>query len=273
MPETPESLLNLVNASGFLFQLRVEQEIKAMEAFRSGNLELIAREHRWVDPVDGTEGFIDVILKSGIGHMVVECKRVTDATWVFLIPDGRDGMLRARLLWTSLTQDGAKIAEWHDFSLTPPSPEATFCIVRGQGERDTPMLERVSSLLLRSLESLANEEINRQAQTTRQQLSIYYPIIITNATLQVCRFNASSVDTSTGRLDDAAFEEVPFVRFRKNLSSTLTSRGSQFTLQTVNLENERTVFVINAGHLTTIMQEWDVPYKRNAPWPWVQVGL
>jgi len=271
MSETSESLLNLVNASGFLFQLRVEQEIKALEAFRRGNLELVAREHRWIDPVDGKEEFIDLILKSGIIRMVLECKRVTEATWAFLIPDNQDKMKRARLLWTSLTQSGAKIAEWHDFKLTPLSPEATFCIVRGQGDKDTPMLERVSSLLLRSIEVLANEEMNHQTQL-QQKNSIYYPVVITNASLQVCHFNPSSVNIVTGRLDAANFQEVPFVRFRKNLSSILVNHGPQSDLQTANLENERTVFVINARHLANTIRELDISYEFNAPWPWERLN-
>lgn len=272
MPETSENILNLVNASGFLFQLRVEQEIRATEAFQHGNLDLVAREHRWVDPVDGTEGFIDLILKSGIVRLVIECKRVSDATWVFLNPDGKDNMIRARMLWTSSGNSDVELAEWHDFGLRPVSPEAAFCVVRGQGEKDSPMLERVSSVLLRSLECLANEEINLQAQTTSPALSIYCPMIVTNAALQVCRFNVSSVDISTGRLNDADFEEVPFIRFRKNLSSTLANRKPQSTLEKINLDNERTVFVINAAHLTKVMQEWEVPYKLNAPWPWERIG-
>ena len=272
MPETSEALLNLINASGFLFQLRVEQEIKNMQALQLGNWKII-REHRWVDPIDGTEGFIDLILEWDIHRMVIECKRVTDATWIFLIPDERVSMRRARLLWSMLAQSTGKIAEWHDFRLIPESPEAEFCIVRGQGDRDTPMLERVSSLLLRSTESLANEELNHQTEAQREHL-VYYSVVVTNATLRICRFNPSLVNISTGRLEANAadFKEVPFVRFRKNLSSALVGHRSFSDLQKANSENERTVFVINSGQLANTIREWRIPYDQNAPWPWEEIN-
>lgn len=268
MPETETSLLNLVNASGFLFQLRVEQEIKATQPYRRGNWEIAAREHRWFDPQEGAEGFIDLVLISGVGRMVIECKRVTDGHWVFLIPDKRDRVSRARTLWTMRSRTNEVVANWHDFSVMPPSPETAFCIVRGQGEKDTPMLERLASLVLRSVESLANEELNYSARSEGNPC-IYFPVIITNASLHVCRFDPATIDISTGQITNANFQQVPYIRFRKNFSSKLLSRQEYRDIEKVNQDNERTVFVVNSVDLANTLRDWNIPYNEsNAPWPW-----
>jgi len=59
MPEEKEDLLKLVNASGFLFQLRVEDEVTKTSS--SHGKTVLAREHRWVDQVTESEKFIDLI--------------------------------------------------------------------------------------------------------------------------------------------------------------------------------------------------------------------
>jgi hypothetical protein len=265
MPETKETLLNLVNASGFLFQHRIEQEISATDLKRVW--EIAAREHRWFDSLVENEGFIDLVLKAGIARIVVECKRVTDANWVFLVPDKKHKTSNTRILWTMRKDSGTRIAEWHDFTVTPISHEATFCIVRGQGEKDTPMLERLSSLVLRSIESLASEELSYTGRS-EAETCLYFPIIVTNATLHVCRFDPARIDISTGQIDDADFEQVPCVRFRKNLSSTTPSVKPRRDLETTNLSNERTIFVVSSDHLAETLMDWEIPYPSNAPWPW-----
>lgn len=263
MAETNESLLKFVNASGFLFQLRVEQEIKNLD----GNWEIAACEHRWFDPQEENEGFIDLALKKGIIRMVVECKRVTDANWVFLVPNKKSDTESARTMWTMRQAPDKHIAEWHDFKISPVSSEATFCIVRGQGEKDTPMLERLSSLVLRSLESLAIEEFAFSERSDFQP-RIYLPVIVTNAALNICRFDPSKINISTGQIDDAEFEPVPLVRFRKSLSSTMSSGKPQNSLEASNRSNERTIFIINSNHLAELLNKFDVSYQSNAPWPW-----
>jgi hypothetical protein len=224
MTESDNDYLNIVNKSGFLFQTRIEKEI---ELKKPGDWSPITHEHRWVDPLDGKEGYIDLILEYGIERMVIECKKLTDAKWIFLVPNNHNETNEARLLWT---YEGIipnetfrkKISEWHNFHTKITSFEALFCIVRGQGENDTLMLERLSSYLLRSVESLAKEELDYQRGPTGEY-NIYFPTIVTNATLLVCRYESDNIDISTGHLEKAKFEEMPLVRFRKNLSSSVQS--------------------------------------------------
>jgi hypothetical protein len=265
MAETKDTLTDVINASGVLFQLKLEQEIKASRPLSNlGEWQLIAKEHRWLDPLDGKEGFIDLVLEAGSCRIVIECKRVADASWVFLVPIEEKETKRRQLLWT----ESKDTSDWHNFNFNPPSFESSFCVIRGQGERDIPLLERLSSLLLRSTESLANEEL-KLTKREETQIRFYFPAIVTNATLYASRFNASDVSIDTGKLSEANFEEVPFIRFRKNLSSTIKSDSPfAYNLNHINQQNERTILIINAKELITILRSLDVPYPLNAPWTW-----
>jgi len=247
---------------------RVEREI---ETTMPGDWRPIAHEHRWIDTFDGKEGYIDLILEYGIERLVVECKKTTDATWVFLVQNNQDQTNRARLLWTyegpiPQEQFRRKITEWHNFRTRAKSLESSFCVIRGQGEKDTPMLERLSSYLLRSVESLANEELEYKANP-EGSYRIYFPAIITNTTLFACQYDPSRVDISTGRLNNANFTEVPSIRFRKNLSSSIQAQKYS-KIEQANLDYERTVFVINSNHIIETLKEMKLPYEINSPWPW-----
>ncbi len=252
MGETKDSLTDTINGSGFLFQLKLEEEIKKSQPVSPlGHWKQTAKEHKWTDPTDGKEGFIDFVLEAeDTTRLVVECKRVTDASWLFLVPSSETEIKRSRFLWTE--SENATF-DWHTFSFNPPSLEATFCVVRGQGERDTPFLERVSSQLLRSTECLAREELNLTKD--KHQIHLYIPVIVTNATLYASRFDLSDINIDTGKLSEATFTKVPFIRFRKNLSSTVISETTfASSLKEINIQNERTVLVVNAKEFTSTLK-------------------
>jgi hypothetical protein len=266
--ENSDDFLSIVNKSGFLFQTRVEKEI-ANE--RPGGWEPIAHEHRWVDSFDGKEGYIDLILEKGIQRLVIECKKSTDSKWIFLTPVNQSENSDARLLWTyegivSTSAFREKNSEWYNFKTSGKFLEALFCIVRGQGENDTPLLERLSSHLLRSVENLAKEEMEYERREEKN-IHIYYPLILTNAKLLVCRYDSDDIDISTGQLAKGDFEEVPAIKFRKNLSSSVQSKGIQ-NLKQANSGNERTVFIVNSNHIVEILKNLDIPYSLNNFWPW-----
>jgi len=244
MADLQDSLRKLVNASGFLFQLRVEQEIRATQPSRRGDWEVVAHEHRWIEAAEGGEGFIDIILRSGFGRMIIECKRVMDASWVFLVPDQKNQTARSRLLWTVRNAEDQEIASWHDFYVLPISAESAFCAVRGQGEKDVPMLERIASHLLKSVESFASEELSYTSRASHDPI-IYFPVIVTNAALYVCHFDPLKVDLASGQLAEGDFKQVPYIRFRKTLSSNLLPREPPRDVEQSNQENERTVFIVN----------------------------
>ncbi len=108
MSEDNDSLLNIVNSSGFLFQMRIEHEISS-QASTIGDWKVIAHEHRWDDIKEDTEKFIDIILESGNVRLVMECKRVIDANWIFPILQDRRNINRAKLLWSKRTAQNKNI--------------------------------------------------------------------------------------------------------------------------------------------------------------------
>ena len=118
MVANEEELLAVVNASGFPFQIRVEQEI--IDKSSKSGWRIAAREHRWLDAHDGSERFVDLILRKNIHRTVVECKRVIDAKWVFLIPDGTpEAYSMARMRWTAMGPEYPTAAGWYEFSVRP----------------------------------------------------------------------------------------------------------------------------------------------------------
>lgn len=258
MPETPESLLNLVNASGFLFQLRVEKEIRRNLGGYHWNV--VGHEHRWTDPLSDAPRFIDLVLKGMSAfnnpcRIVAECKRVRDASWVFLISErSQMSCERARLPWTRRQNGQGNILDWSEWTVVPGSPESSFCVVRGQD--DVPMLERLGALLARSVESLASEELGLGPAPTDPELRVYLPVIITNATLQICWFDPNNISLD-GELSSSQskFESVPFVRFRKSLSAMTLSRQSSQDLEQANQEQEQTVFIINAEKMLETLKK------------------
>ncbi len=62
--QTSESFLNLVNAQGFLLQLRVEELIRATE--QAHGWRILGREHLWIDPRSNEERYADLVLGSRI---------------------------------------------------------------------------------------------------------------------------------------------------------------------------------------------------------------
>jgi hypothetical protein len=257
MSENNESLLNLVNSSGYLLQLRLESYIDDNRT--SHGWEIIGHEHPWINQETGDEGFIDIVLGSQfqqVFRMVIECKRVLDSSWVFLVTNQKSmNVHRSRLYWSHCQVERKNLTGWHDFGLSPTFPEAGFCVVRGQSDKDKPMLERIAGILLKSVESLAEEESNF-APTQPSEAHVYIPVIITTASLEVCLVDPSDVNIENGQLPDGKghFEKVPFVAFRKgmivnNLGKTVTN------LKKANLKKEQTVFIVQALEVLNFLNQ------------------
>lgn len=266
-PEEKEDLLKLVNASGFLFQLKVEQEVN--ETTSKHHKTVLAREHRWVDPIAKNEGFIDLILTTGTnGRMILECKRVIDANWIFLVPTRARPVTHANVLWSYKIDDNHQVVAWDKMPLYPESLVSSFCIVRGQGEKDQPMLERIASVLLRSTECLAEEELQYPRSNGLTGIRFYFPVIVTTAKLKVCRYSSSKIDLSSGQIPEGEFEDVPFLRFTKSMSTRLSSSKTPSSLTEASQESQRTVFVMNADSLSeTLLSKWEFDHAHG-PFPW-----
>lgn len=203
--------------------------------------------------------------------MVVECKRPQDATWAFLVPDGQSNKTkRVRCQWVEHERDKETLTGWYDFRMLPESLESEFCVVRGTGEANPPMIERLSTSLLKSMHCLAGEELQLAGKQKDSCWMIYFPVIITTAELEICRFNPGEVSLKDGKILRGTFEPVPFVRFRKSLTTLLTPNASPKTLQEANQDKERTVIVINASELTTTLGQFKFQGIAwpDEDWPW-----
>jgi hypothetical protein len=249
------TLLDLVNLSGYPLQIGIENMIS--QSSQSHPWKVTAREHYWRNDELKKEGFIDLLLSWGSARMVIECKRMLDRDWIFLITDIKKyNRNDVRLLETFITQSSSSY-EWKDVEYGPSSFESQFCIM-GR-ERDRPSLESLSSELLMSIDSLANEEksITLSYPNPSPARRAYIPVIITTANLHVCTFHPNDINLDEGRVTTSSFENVEYIRFRKGLSTAdINNIQSANDIRELNKLNERTVFVIQANKFVTFLSKY-----------------
>ena len=130
------------------------------------------------------------------------------------------------------------------------------------------MLERLCGLVLHSVEGLAEEGLRLRTYRNSETIRVYVPVILTTAKLEVCRFDPSDVDLQSGKLPDAQFQTVPFIRFRKGLATRMSSERQIIDFGKANQEKERTVFVVQAEELAGFLKEWQL-LRSDYTWPWV----
>jgi len=261
MAENKDSL-KIANDSGFPLQIAV-QHIVAETSNQHGWC-VRYNEHSWVNRWDDQSGFIDLVLQHRKANtsLVVECKRVRDATWLFLHSDGAVKERRRAKSWVSRYSDGQmKFFGWHDVPVDPSSPEVLFCAVRGQSNSDkTTMLERIGGELISATEAVAQEE--KDFRTLLQEnLRFYFNVVVTTAELKVANFSAKSISLSDGTLASAEFKDVTFVRFRKQMSTRqmhLTPDDYKNSLDPA-CSKENTVFVVRADGLVGFLKQFEVP--------------
>jgi hypothetical protein len=81
---------------------------------------------------------------------------------------------------------------------------------------------------------------------------------VTTAELRVALFEPKAISLTEGSLPvDTSFKTVPFLRFRKSLTSRVNSRG-EHSLKAAHEATERTVFVVNAEGLLEFLQRWEI---------------
>jgi len=225
------------------------------------NFEVEAVEHPW--KIGDQTGFIDLILGRNVVRLVCECKRSRDGNWIFAVERAAREGDHARLHWTRYGKSYV-YGSCFNFGLKTKSYESQFCMIRGGGENDVPLLERIASKLLVSLEALASEETSlRLLGDPRDSHRIYIPMIVTTARLWACRFKPEDIELATGEVTNTDFEEVPFIRFRKALTPpTEPEPGGDIdempyrTFRRISREQERTVIVVNAASFVTHLEAW-----------------
>jgi len=259
----------LLNATGFAFQLAIEEIIRMSQA--DHGWEVIAREHPWTHTPTGTNGYIDIVLEKRSYRLVIECKRTFDAKWLFLVPEAEDKKsVRFRSLWCHVPENSEGLSDWAEFRILPDSVESQFCNIRGSGEGKTTLLERLASELIRSVEGLASEE-GKIASTRTYFPHIYIPTVVTNAELITGTFDPASVSLDTGKLDVAAFQQVDYLRFRKALDTSPLMRQNRLgTVRESNREYQRSILIVNAKVLCKLLSNLDIKkIDEFEDWPWV----
>lgn len=255
-------LLKIANDSGFPLQIAVEHQVTATTASHGWRVRYI--EHSWVNQLDGQSGFIDLVLQDRYGttFLVVECKRVRDATWLFLRSDGADKKRRHSKSWIShYVSGGIKSFGWGDLAIDPPCHEALFCATRGQSTNDKrTMLERIGGELISATEALALEEKDFRPQV-ESPIRFYFNVVVTTADLKVAKFSPENISLSDGTLASAEFEDVPFVRLRKQMSmrETLLTQEDYKDRRDVSYSKENTVFIVRANAILEFLGQFEVP--------------
>jgi hypothetical protein len=197
-PMSASKLSEVVNQSGFPLQVAL---VHTVEQNRDRhNWGTTYTEHAWKDQQTGDDGFIDVVLKQrhGICTLVVECKRVLESSWIFLLPNGKSNRRHAKA-W--VTQYGAGVRQyfgWADLTLEPATPQAEYCVVLGQDAKSKPMIERIGADLVSATRALATEE-EPLLKRNRDANSIYFSVIVTTARLNVCVFDPSAISLLDAR--------------------------------------------------------------------------
>jgi hypothetical protein len=131
-------------------------------------------------------------------------------------------------------------------------------VIAGQDAKSRPMLERVSAETCAAVEAIALEEYpHMKAQS--YGFRMYIPIIVTTARLSVSSVDTASLSLSNGEAGSVTHREVPFVRFRKQLSSAFAIQPKRSALEFSELAHarEKMVFVVNAEHLASFLKQWD----------------
>jgi hypothetical protein len=270
-----DRIKKIVNSSGFPLQIGVADFVRQTEQYHRCKVRYI--EHSWHDPLSGDSGFIDLVIEGDTYcySFVVECKRVLESSWNFLIPKGSPSTRRHAKLWVTALErrtpppQGVKTYSqryfgWADLTLEPATPESAFCVVPGHDEKSRPMLERVASELVLATESFAREDEIRQAIPGAFEVRTYASVLVTTAKLMLATFDASAVSLEDGKIDDLEVTEVPFLRFRKQLSvarSDAEKAAYRANLDRIGYTKERTVFVVQAQSLSDFLVAFSVDDK------------
>jgi hypothetical protein len=246
----PQELAKLVNRSGFLFQIAVEEHVR--HNTDNHGWEVMAREYPWSTVDRARSGFIDFVAGRGTLRCVFECKRTQGGEWIFLVRDSDAETSLLRTLWSFIAKDDKQGWGWDDLHFEPATLRSEFCFVRGASDDDKPMLERIATDLVKASESLAREELGLRRRFRGP--TGYLPVIVTNANLYACRVDPKEIDLASGNAPSSAkFEPVLSIRFRKSLGSDVVHAPDTYeSVSEGSTKKERSAFVVHVSHLT----EW-----------------
>ncbi|MBI3529442.1 MAG: hypothetical protein HY067_15930 [Betaproteobacteria bacterium] len=254
--------LKHINLSGFPLQIGLAHAIDASKQYHGWKV--LHQEHGWTNERTQESGFIDLVVENRHATFVlnIECKRPQEATWQFLLPRPQDGLRRHCKFWASyLSKSRSEYFDWIDCPIDPDSYESEFCVVAGQDAKARPMLERIAASVVSSTEAIAQEEAYLLRKYDYAQLRVYVSVIATTAKLEVCKFDPKDVDLETGTIAHGDFENVPYLRFRKQLShlpNLAQSVDWAAGFGSIGEAKENTVLVVEASALPKLLGELEL---------------
>lgn len=268
MKDDNKYLNNLVNSSGYPFQLAIEDEIKRTRQIH--RWEILSREHPWQNKKDGSEGFIDLIIGKGVYRIVIECKRLKEGTWIFPVyRENQKEVDKFKSCWSYMALNRESNIGWGELSMPPSSPQSDFCILHGQDEKAKPMLERIGGFLISSVEAFGYEEILAIGNPYLDNLRLLIPCIVTSAKLKICNLKPSEISIKDGTVKNAQFKEVPYIRFRKSLEvQEIQPSSKPIGLKEIVKERERSILIINSVHLAEFLNQCELEDINILEKPW-----
>ena len=267
MEEDIKKELSIINSSGFLLQLGLNRLIHQTRLNEEHNFDVLVNEHPWQNGNTNEEGFVDLILDSGMTKLVVECKRPLDGEWIFLVSENSsNNVSKDRGMWSLTSKENPGISMVDEFSVLPTSFQSSVCLLRGQGETKLSLLERLAGQLLKALESIVIEELSISKNKFSHGHTAYFPVIITTADLKVAKIKENEISMKNGKITDAEIISVPFIRFRKSLVNNLSPNSNPSDLRETNKNKERTVFVVNSENIVEFLKKFRVDSYGYYPW-------
>ncbi|HZF11500.1 MAG TPA: hypothetical protein VFE33_22145 [Thermoanaerobaculia bacterium] len=277
MTKNKTNSINLIGASGFPYQIRVQHEVE-VHSERHG-WAVVAPELRWTDASTGSDGYADLVVEKDDTRLILECKKAKESPkWVFLIPrhkwqeeGGLSSATNARLFWTSHEE----MEGWADIKVAPTSFRSAYCVIDRKLDQANYMLEKICNSLLLSVESVARQELKTKNRRSIGFFIFYAAVIVTNAELEVCLLDPEDINLHSGTVEHGTeppgcLREVQWIRFQKSLFSTARSPAAD-NLKGVNVQDERTVFVVRGDSLASFLENWNA---RNTDFvqSWLQVN-
>ncbi|WP_332774536.1 hypothetical protein [Polaromonas sp.] len=251
-------LSDIVNQSGFPLQIGVAHHVRETSA--NHGWKVLYTEHSWKNAASNTDGFIDIVLEDehGTSVMIVECKRVLESSWVFLNADTGVKNRRQAKAWVTCYISGSTgCFGWTDLTLEPSCPESQYCVIFGQDAKSKPMLERVGAELVFATEGVAEEE-NPYHARRQDSIRMYFSVIVTTARLKLCTFDPKEISLFDGKVSASSFQDVPYVRFRKQLSTQPLKPNFSDGLSHLVRAKEHTVFVVNAEAFSDFLESFEI---------------
>lgn len=251
------SLSKIINQSGFPLQLAVDELVR--KNGKDIGWSVLYREHGWSNP-DGQSGFADLVLEDRhrSSVLVLECKRVLDSDWLFIEESGVTNETIRTRAWVNNTPDhGKQHSGYYDLKANPVSAESMYCVIAGQDQKSRPLLERVAAETCAATEAIAIEEYASMLDV-RYGFRMYIPVIVTTARLSISSIDAASIALGNGEATAVLHREVPYLRFRKQLSSefAVPRKEGQWGFAELASAREKMVFVINSLHLEEFLRSW-----------------